>query len=93
MWDILCSAANLDPVLWDLSPLHRVGIIEPDLRKLLLIACAFRVYHAIKFEYLEFGLNAHTPNGDPIPLFELILELAVFHLKELNFHSASNMQT
>ena len=90
LWDILCCAARLDPVPWDLSPLHRVGILEPDLRKLLLVACAFRVHHAVKLQHLEIAISARTPPGDPLPLYELILQLAVFHLKELHDHSGIN---
>ena len=72
----------------DLTPFHRVGLVEPDLRKLLLIACASRVYHVMQLQHLELALSAHSPSGGPIPLYESILDLAVVLLRELIFHSA-----
>ena len=54
-----------------------------------LIACAFRVYHVIKFQHLELALCSHAPDGDPTPLYELILNLAEFHLNDLKFHVLS----
>ena len=69
----------------DLPPLQRLGLFDPSSQKLLLLACAHRVYHAIKFQHLEFALSAHAPGGDPIRLYELILELALFHLKDVGF--------
>ena len=87
LWDILCSAAKLDRTFLDLTPLQRVCIVDPNPRKLLLVACAFRAYHAIKLQHLEFALSAHSPFGDPLPLYELVLDLAVYHLKELNHQS------
>ena len=90
-WDLLCCAAKLDKSFLDLPPLHRCGLCDPSSKKLLLIACAFRVYHAIKFQHLELALSAHAPGGDPSPLFDLILHLAEFHLKELKFHCVINL--
>ena len=89
--DLLCCAAKLDKSFLDLPPLHRCGLCDPSSKKLLLIACAFRVYHAIKFQHLELALSAHAPGGDPSPLFDLILHLAEFHLKELKFHCVINL--
>ena len=84
-WDLLCSAAKLDKSYLDLPPLHRTGFCDPSSKKLLLIACAFRVYHVIKFRHLELALCSRAPDGDPTPLYELILHLAEFHLSELKF--------
>ena len=75
-----------------LNPLHRAGMFEPDLRKLLLVACASRVYHAVQLQYLEFAISAHPPSGDPIPLSEVSHKFAVFHVKELSYRNATNFE-
>ena len=49
-----------------------------------LVACAFSVYHAIKPQYLEVALIAHS-DLDPQPLVKLILNLVDLHLSEMNF--------
>ena len=59
---------------------------EGDAHIYIYIYIYMMVYHALKHQHLELALSAHAPGGDPLLLFELIIHLAEFHLKELKFH-------
>ena len=65
-------------------PQFRIGMLRPNSKGMKLVACAFSVYHAIRLQYLEVALLAHS-DVDLLPLVQLILNLADLHLSEMNF--------
>ena len=78
LWDILVPPASI------LSfGTCSVDILEPDLSKLMLIACPWKVY-AIKMEHSEFAISALIPSGDPTLLSALILQL-FFSFRTIEF--------
>ncbi len=82
LWDIVISSANLGVEFLDLDPLSRAGLNDPSKVGCNLIACAFLVYHAIQFEYLEESLDAI--GTDDLPhIINLASRLAAVHMQAL----------
>ena len=53
----------LTPRITDFDPLKRLGLKEPQLDKLKLVACTFSAYHALKFKVAPmFSLDGHLSN-------------------------------
>ena len=61
-----------------ITPFYRAGMERPSTIKLLLVAGALKVRNAIKLQRQAWALCACTPGGDPLPLQELMSNLAVF---------------
>jgi len=85
MWSILINSANLGtqslPLL-ALSPSERLGMLHPSLVCFKLLAGAFLVYHALKFDHMNELQHAFA-SGDHSPILILAARLAVHHYKEI----------
>ena len=81
----LYNAANLDFSSWGPDPLSQLGLVEPEVRKLLLLAVTFRVYHAVELQHLAFPFRAHPFPGSLPSFLSFLHKLLVSHLKDVGF--------
>ena len=69
-------------------PQVRLGLGNPSRKVMKLLACAFSVYHAIKFQHLEEILHCQA-ESDPCSMAQCLLKLTAFHLEDLGFFSSA----
>ena len=81
LWDMLISTAKLKSNHLSLSALERLGLVKPSALHFRLLACAFKVYHAFKLEYIDRVLHSLAAEDEAVRL-HLTLELAKIYLEE-----------
>ena len=79
VWSLIFSLVNMSKDRLSVTPEMRIGLDGLDPRGMKLLACAFLVYPAIKFQHLEEIPRAHS-DADPLPIMQHVLRLADFHL-------------
>ena len=65
-----------------MAPIDRLGISNPTVRCVYMFALAFRVYHAVKNDYLTKVLVANN-NGDYGDLIVTLKQLSEFHWDDI----------
>ena len=73
---------GLGSVLLDLPPLIRCGLLRPHATKFFMVALAFRVYHSLKYEHLDYVLSARA-EGRISDIHTLLFEVARAHWRDL----------
>ena len=84
LWTLLVSNANLkhrSVEFLSLSPSSRMGLLNPSALCFKLLAGAFLVYHALKFEHLAV-VKQCCASGDFWPTHKIAFKLAEIHFKD-----------
>ena len=87
LWTVIATTMGLGGSFVDLNTIQRLGLESPSKTKCYMLALAYRVYHAIKMDYLPQTLVANTL-GDYSPIHELMIPLAKHHWNEIRDNQA-----
>ena len=82
LWTTVCSTMGLGAALLDLPPLARCGLSRPHVTKGFMVALAFRSYHSLKYEHLDYVLSARAEERIE-DIHTLLFEVAHAHWREL----------
>ena len=77
----------MGPEWLNVPPQVRLALVNPSHEVMKLLACAFSVCHAIKFQHPEEILHSQA-ESDPHPMAQCILKLAASHLEDLRLFSS-----
>ena len=95
MWTILISAVNIGShsvSCLSLPPTQRLCLRLPSVMRLKLLAGAFLVYHALKFDDFTVVVTVFA-SGDFSPVLLLACRLAVHHYRDLDIVSSCSIVT
>ena len=71
LWTILTSCFKLSTVWLDRSPTERIGIENTNLRSLVMVCVAFRVFHAMNGRRKDGVLDFDDPSAECLNALDL----------------------
>ena len=82
LWTAVISNSFLRlELLWS-RPMKRLGLIDPSIESLQMLAIAFSCYHSIKFTHLDEVLQM-LESGNPYQVHTRLMHYACAHFKDI----------